>query len=87
MSISYKLAQSAKDLQSICRYEGKSGVTIIIDMDDGETSFAATGDEAGIMAAAAFAIRSIADTKGVKIGRVARQVTKVAKMLPKPATE
>lgn len=87
MSISYKLAQSAKDLQSICRYEGKSGVTIIIDIDDGETSFAATGDEAGIMAAAAFAIRSIADTKGVKIGRVARQVTKVAKMLPKPATE
>lgn len=87
MSISYKLAQSAKDLQSICRYEGKSGVTIIIDMDDGETSFAATGDEAGIMAAAAFAIRSIADTRGVKIGRVARQVTKVAKMLPKPATE
>lgn len=87
MSISYKLAQSAKDLQSICRYEGKSGVTIIIDMDDGETSFAATGDEAGIMAAAAFAIRSIADTRGVKVGRVARQVTKVAKMLPKPATE
>ena len=87
MSISYKLAQSAKDLQSICRYEGKSGVTIIIDMDDGETSFAATGDEAGVMAAAAFAVRSIADTKGVKIGRVARQVTKVAKMLPKPATE
>lgn len=87
MSISYKLAQSAKDLQSICRYEGKSGVTIIIDMDDGETSFAATGDEAGIMAAAAFAIRSIADSRGVKIGRVARQVTKVAKMLPKPATE
>lgn len=87
MSISFKLAQSVQDLQSICRYEGKSGVTIVVDMNDGETSFAATGDEAGIMAAAAFAIRSIADTRGVKIGRVARQVTKVAKMLPKPATE
>lgn len=87
MSISFKLAQSVQDLQSICRYEGKSGVTIVVDMNDGETSFAATGDEAGIMAAAAFAIRSIADTKGVKIGRVARQAAKVAKMLPKPATE
>lgn len=87
MSLSYKLTQTINDVQTIARYEGKTAVQFVSDFEDGETTFTATGDEAGVTAAAAFLIRAVANHRNISVKKAGKELTKLAKIMPDPAED
>lgn len=87
MSLSFKLDKSIQDTQAIARYEGKTAVQLICDPKDGEATFATTGDEAGVIAAAAFLLRNIAQHNEISIGKASKKIAKIAKIMPDPAED